>query len=269
MSLFGGKKKWNHIPKEFMEKETENDNNGKLKIEVTSSSFLDATQFATFANDEVVESTIPAQASDLIVPSLYILNSNDVIFQPTNLAIHGLMFNMVSFSNKVVFYLEAYENKFIKFYDGSKSKFFPLLVVERENIKQFNKENNQKFKAVKSNTILKAMFSQSPFIIGMRVLGTVLGGGIIGYFIGGKIGSGIYGLTAKKRGNISGVSIDDLLSKIDYDTIERTGTIFHLKYNKENKEIEILIACEAFYVNKFEIFLQENWTVNKPTIKTK
>jgi len=269
MSLFGKKTKWNHIPKEFMEKKEDKNSNGKLKIEITGNSFIDATQLATIVNDEPIESTIEGQAKDLVAPSIYILNSNDVIFSPSNLAIHGLMFKIASFRNKIVFCLEAYENKFSEFYDGSKSKFFPLLIIERDNIKDFYFEKNQKYKAVKNGNVLKSVFSSSPFIIGMTLLGGLLGGGIVGRLLGGGIGKSIYGLTAKKRGDLSDGNINDLLSKIDYDIKEKTGTIFHLKCNIENKEIEILIACETFYEDLFEKFLHDHWTVNKPAIKIK
>jgi hypothetical protein len=240
MGIFGKKTDWSHMSEDDMKKNSENANHGdRFRLELYEQNFLDIKQFMSspnFKDEEIIDSTGPSQSGDLTIPSIYIID-NKFLCCSRDMAIHGIMLTVVSFGTKVAFCLETYGNPYIKYYDATKNSFYPFLVIERTQIRDFHVIENQKFKAVKPKS--SQQFAKN------------LGPGFWGA-AGGLIPSLIV------RGIFSAVA------KAQDETVEKVGTIFNLSYEINEQIKEVSIASEFHYSADFERFLNIHWKTNKP-----
>ncbi len=234
---------WNRISKEDMENASDDSKNlDKLKIHFTKESFIEGKELfqkPEFHMDNAIRSTAYSQINGIILPSIYILDNKFIEFD-RSMAIFGLMFNIFSYSNKITFFMETYENVFVKDRNIWKNKYSPFLEISRENIIGFQFEENKTFKAVKPKNTLS--------------------------FINNNKGA----LGILSRGLIPSLIVTGILKAVEKsedDTVEKTGSIFRLICKYQNKEIEIKIACEQHYKEDFEMFLKEQWTTDIPVIK--
>jgi len=203
----------------------------RLKIEINEDLFLHPNMFDEITDEVSFTGLIQGEKS--VESYLYILNNKSLVIDK-DLPIPGISFTFASCNDKISFFL-INEKTF---------KIFKLLDVERENIKEFKVENDQKY--------LSTAYKNSSGISATGV-GTILGTSvpIIGPIIGGLFGFGVSKLKAKINEN-------------SHKTIEKTGTIFHLICKQGIKEFTISIACESLRAKSFEQLLQKHWSVNNP-----
>ncbi len=208
----------------------------KLKIEINEDLFLHPNKFDEITDDVSFTGLIYGEKS--VESYLYILNNKSIAID-RDLPIPGLSFTFVSCNDKISFFL-INEKTF---------RIFKLLDVERENIKEFKVEDNQKYQS----TLYKSSSGISATGVG-TVLGTAVP--IIGPIIGGLFGYGVSKLKAKIKEN-------------SHKTIEKTGAIFHLICNRGNKEFTISIACESLRAKSFKQLLEQHWSANDLFIQNK
>lgn len=240
MGLFGKKTDWNHISDADMKKDSENASNGdRFRLELYEQNFIDIKQFMgspMFQDSKILDSTGPSQSGDLTIPSIYIVD-NKYLECSRDMAIHGLMLTVVSFDTKLAFCLETYGNPYIKYYDATKNSFYPFIIIDRKQVRDFKSEDHQKFKAVKPKSAQQFAKNLGPGFWGAA-------GGLIPSLI--------------VRGIFSAVS------KAQDETTEKVGTTFNLTYEQDNKLLELTIACETHYADIFERFLKIHWTTSMP-----
>ena len=270
----GKKTDWLHISKEDMQQEIENAaETGKMKIELKAESFLNIYEFKQYLEKEKIGEFIETTALQqrvsytydyLIIPSLYIARNKDITCQK-DLAIDGLWCRIFSSQDKVIFCLEIYRTPYIKDYDPKNNYSFPFLIVDRKNIKEYNIEEDQKYKAIKTMGFWKNFGKQQLKSLDSNIAFKRL---VVGIELGIAIWKGIGSLIVKKKAKLGAHVIDDLIAKTQ--TEDKTGTIFHLKCIVENKEdFTVSIACEEGYKTHFIKFLQDQWTINTPLIEKK
>ena len=188
-------------------------------------------------NKEIIDSTAHCQNGDLIVPSIYLLESSQLDFKGS-LAIPGLFFSLWSFNKWLSLCLEEVQNPYIKHFRPEKNRYNMILSFERNSIIDFNFERNIEFKAVKPKKSYQFLKNMGH-----------------GAAIGGLIGNLILKGGAK------------LGAKIEEDTYRIKGDIFTLKYKNQDKIEELKIASERNNSPAFLIHLRDHWSTEIPKFK--
>jgi hypothetical protein len=183
----------------------------------------------------MLDSTAPGEAGNQTVPSVYFSpNEHFQVIQET--AIQGMLLTIASTEKSIIFCFEFHENPFIKYFNSTKNKFIPFLVINRSNIGSFKKNEEVKLKAVKAKRSYQIMSN--------------IGSAPVGGLITGAIFTGAF----------------NLASKLEGATFEKIGVRYTLGFQENNEEKSIDIICEKFYINDFDNFLNIHWTNSKPQI---
>jgi hypothetical protein len=168
-----------------------------------------------------------------IVPSAY-LRQNEFYSFDFNTAMRGMVLQIFSLKDYLIFTLEVPDAIYERDYDITKSEFIDILQINRIDIISFEKKENVHFMAVKPKKSLKVMN-------GLR-------GAPVGGLIPGLIIRGIFSAA----------------SKVEDDLVEKPGTRFVLKFESLGLRKELDLIIDEFYVNAFEKFLSENWVISSP-----
>lgn len=223
---------WDNNSNEGLVNEFERPGQQKIELFPSKITFISQEQLfqmPAFNNEKLLDATCPSLNVETILPTIYFLDNNYFNF-PSGLTVPGIMLSIYSFTNKIAFFLETYDDS-IDDYHPIKNGFYPFLIINREDIINFKYEENHKFNVIKRKDV-------NNFIDNHKSLGLLSGGLIPGLITRGAL-------------NIAG--------KMEEDTIEKIGNVFHLKCKFQNKEIEIHIASDHNYFFDFAYFLKKQW----------
>lgn len=168
-----------------------------------------------------------------IVPSAY-LRQNDFYKFNFNTALRGMVLQIFSLKDYLVFTLEVPDAIYESDYDVTKSEFADIIQINRVDIVSYERNENLQFMAVKAKKSLKIM---------NKLRGAPVGGLIPGLII---------------RGIFSGTS------KLEDDLVEKPGTRFVLKFDYLGLRKELDVIVDEFYVSAFDEFLKEHWKIVSP-----